>query len=298
MSRLGSRQPLRLLATEAPMSLYELAILGNVTPDNRQRLTDTLRNVIDDFGLVLGVELLVHDGASVVGRNKRAAFAAVYFGGDITADHEAVQELLRESAPVIPTVAIDGNFGSQIPDFLQFSNGLKRRADDPNMTELAAALLECVGLLRRQRRVFVSYRRIESRAAALQLHDLLSDRGFDVFLDTHNIRPGDSFQDVLWHRLVDSDVMVMLDTPGYFDSRWTREEIGRARAKDIQVLRVIWPEHTPNKLTDMAETVYLDAGELEGPDGPITHSRKRLCLRSSGCGAEALLRATCRLLES
>ena len=130
-------------------------------------------------------------------------------------------------------------------------------------------MLECVGLLRRQRRVFVSYRRVESRAAALQLHDLLAARGFDVFLDTHDIRPGDPFQDVLWHRLVDSDVMVMLDTPGYFDSRWTRQEIGRARAKDIQVLRVIWPEHTPSKLTDMAETVYLDAAELEGPDGPL-----------------------------
>src|SRR3546814_9098176 len=93
--------------------------------------------------------------------------------------------------------------------------------------------------------------------------------GFDVFLDTHDIRPGDPFQDVLWHRLVDSDVMVMLDTPTYFDSRWTRQEIGRARAQEIQVLRVIWPEHTPNKLTDLAETIYLDPKELEGPDGPI-----------------------------
>ncbi len=35
------------------------------------------------------------------------------------------------------------------------------------------------------------------------------------------------------------------------------------------MLRVIWPDHSPNKLTDMAETVYLDPGELEGHDGPI-----------------------------
>ena len=63
--------------------------------------------------------------------------------------------------------------------------------------------------------------------------------------------------------------MVMLDTPTYFDSRWTRQEIGRARAKDIQVLRVIWPEQTPNKLMAMAETVYLDRAQLEGTDGPI-----------------------------
>ena len=80
------------------------------------------------------------------------------------------------------------------------------------MSELASAILECVGLMRRQRRVFLSYRSVESRAAALQLHDLLTARGFDVFLDTHVIRPGDPFQDVLWHRLCDSDVLIMLDT--------------------------------------------------------------------------------------
>src|SRR3546814_16825784 len=93
--------------------------------------------------------------------------------------------------------------------------------------------------------------------------------GFDVFLDTHDIRPGDPFQDVLWHRLVDSDVMVMLDTPTHFDSRWTRQEIGRERAKEIQVLRVIWHEHTPNTLTALAETISLDPKELTGQDEPI-----------------------------
>lgn len=251
------------------MSLYELAILGSPTGVERETLTETLRGMVEDFGLTLGTDVLVHDGATVSGRDKRAAFAAAFFGAPNMADLEAARELVRASAPVIPSVAADGDFGGQVPDFLQPSNGLKRRADDAAMAELAAALLECIGLLRRQRRVFVSYRRVESRAAALQLHDLLSARGFDVFLDTHDIRPGDPFQDVLWHRLVDSDVMVMLDTPGYFDSRWTRQEIGRARAKDIQVLRVIWPEHVPSKLTDMAETVYLDPAELAGADGPI-----------------------------
>lgn len=251
------------------MSLYELAILGSPTGEERETLTKTLQVMVEDFGLALGADVLVHDGATVSGRDKRAAFAAAFFGATAFADLEAARELVRASAPVIPTVAADGDFDSQVPDFLQPANGLRRRADDPAMSELAVALLECVGLLRRQRRVFVSYRRVESRAAALQLHDLLSTRGFDVFLDTHHIRPGDPFQDVLWHRLVDSDVMVMLDTPGYFDSRWTRQEIGRARAKDIQVLRVIWPEHLPSKLTDMAETVYLDPAELAGADGPI-----------------------------
>jgi hypothetical protein len=251
------------------MSLYELAILGSVAAKDREALNDTLRDMIDDFGMVLGTDVLVHGADTINNRDKRAAFAATYFGGIPHADLEAAEELVRASAPIIPTVAASGDFATEIPAFLQFANGLNRRHGDSKLTELASALLECVGLLRRQRRVFVSYRRMESRGTALQLHDLLSARGFDVFLDTHDIRPGDPFQDVLWHRLVDSDVMVMLDTPSYFDSRWTRQEIGRARAKDIQVLRVIWPEHTPSKLTDLAETTYLEPAELLGPDGPI-----------------------------
>ena len=254
------------------MSLYEFAILGGVTPVERATLTATIGKMVGEFGLALGTEVIVHDGMSLARRDRHAAFASVYFGGDGREDLEAAREVVRASAPVIPSVRPGVDLGAAIPEFLRAANGLRRRADDLEMSELSTAMLECVGLLRRQRRVFVSYRRGESRAAALQLHDLLSARGFDVFLDTHDIRPGDPFQDVLWHRLVDSDVMVMLDTPTYFDSRWTRQEIGRARAKEIQVLRVIWPEHRPSRLTDLSETVYLDAGHLKGADGPIKGS--------------------------
>jgi hypothetical protein len=251
------------------VSLYELAILGDVTVEERARLTQTITEMVREFGLALGSDVMLRDGKGVGDRRLHAAMAAAYFGRTTQPDVQTARDLVRASQPVIPTVSAAADFGLTIPDFLQGFNGLRRRTADVEMSELAAAMLECVGLLRRQRRVFVSYRRTESRAAALQLHDLLTARGFDVFLDTHDIRPGDPFQDVLWHRLCDSDLMVMLDTPTYFDSKWTRQEIGRARAKEIHVLRVVWPEHMPNKLTDMAETLYLDLKELEGPDGPI-----------------------------
>jgi hypothetical protein len=251
------------------LSLYELAILGDVTGHDRARLSETVRSMVADFGLEIGTDVVIHDAATVGARDKRAAFAGAYFGGDPGRDLPAVEELLQSSAPVIPTIASDGNFATQIPPRLRFSNGLRRRADDPEMNELAAALLECVGLLRKQRRVFVSYRRTESRSAAMQLHDLLSSRGFDVFLDTHDIRPGEPFQDVLWHRLCDSDVMIMLDTPTYFEGKWTRQELGRARAKEVHVLRVIWPDHVASTLTALAETIYLNAGDLVAADGPI-----------------------------
>lgn len=255
-----------------PAGVYQLAILGDAEAAERQTLAETLNEMIAEFDLKLGEDVTLFDGDTVALRDPGAAFAAAYFASGRGGDADAVAALVQASAPIIPTIAPTGDF-QQVPDALRYANGLKRRADDPKMAELASSLLECVGLLRRQRRVFVSYRRTEARAAAVQLHDLLSSRGFDVFLDTHSIRYGDPFQDVLWHRLVDSDVLVMLDTPTYFESRWTREEIGRARAKDIQVLRVVWPDHTPSRMTDLSETFHLERADLEDADGPISEPK-------------------------
>lgn len=251
------------------MSTYEIGLLGDVTDADRDTLVAAITKCIADFDLQIDRDVMIRLGSAFDGRDRSAATAAAYFGGAVRADHEVTRRALAASLPVIPTIHAADNFATLVPAFLQSTNGLRLRDDDPEMQELAVALLECVGLLRRQRRVFVSYRRVESRNAAVQLHDLLSGRGFDVFLDTHHIRPGEPFQDVLWHRLCDSDVMVMLDTPTYFESKWTRQELGRARAKEIHVLRVVWPDHTPTKHTDFAETIYLDRAELSGGDGPI-----------------------------
>lgn len=255
------------------MSTYELAILGSVTPEQSETLTNTINSMVSDFDLELGTDVRVHGLDTLGGRDIHAGFSAAFFGGNNNGDLSIVRELVGASLPIIPVVGSTGDFGADIPDFLQFSNGLKLKNEDTEMTELAAAMLECVGLLPRQRRVFVSYRRTEARTAAVQLHDRLSAKGFDVFLDTHDILKGEPFQDALWHRLCDSDVVIMLDTPTYFDSRWTRQEFGRARAKEIQVLRVIWPEHKPNRITDLAESIYLDAAELTGADGPIVEAK-------------------------
>lgn len=255
------------------MGIYEFAILGNISSEQRHCLTTTIGKMVSEFDLKIGSEVEVYNARELATRDRASAFAAVYFGGSACTDLEATSAVFSESAPVIPVVDSLEQFSASVPDFLRASNGYCLRKEDPEMEELAAIMLECVGLLRRQRRVFVSYRRTESREAALQMHDLLTSRGFDVFLDTHDIRPSDPFQDVLWHRLCDSDVLVMLDTPTYFESRWTREEIGRARAKEIHVLRVVWPNHEPNKMTDLAETIYLEKEDLQEESGPVTSEK-------------------------
>ncbi|CAK3414530.1 toll/interleukin-1 receptor domain-containing protein [Vibrio crassostreae] len=253
------------------MGIYEFAILGNTTSEQRENLTKSIEEMASEFGLCVDDHVRIYDSETVMERNRSAAFTAIYFGGSPQVDIEAAQSIYDESVPIVPVVSRLELFSVHIPDFLQPTNGYCLNEQDPEMKELAALMMECVGLLRRQRRVFVSYRRTESRDVALQMYDVLTEKGFDVFLDTHDIRPGETFQDALWHKLCDSDVLIMLDTPTYFESRWTREELGRARAKEIHVLRVVWPNHIPNKMTDLSETIYLNNEDLENDSGPLTN---------------------------
>lgn len=252
------------------MSHYELAILGDVSPEERAQLDSTLAAMLAPYGLNLNAEVMLFDGSTVGRRNKHVAFAAAYFRGKGHSDEPVAAELVRSSAAVIPVVSKSGSFEADVPGCLQSANGYRLDpAADPEMSRLGSALLECLGLLQRQRRVFVSYRRVEARAAAVQLHDELSACGFDVFLDTHDIQPGEQFQEALWHHLCDCDVMVMLDTKTYFERKWTRQELGRARATGIHVLQVVWPGHTPDAQTNLAETIHLAPEELAAAEGPI-----------------------------
>lgn len=251
------------------MSDYEIGLLGGAGLRERDVLAATLGPTLRDLGLRVGRDVSIRLGDEFRGRSMRSAGAAAYFGMADPVMDANTRRAVADGLPVIPVVPPTGGY-DLVPEQLRSFNGLRLRAGDAGLEDLASALLDCLGLLRRQRRAFVSYRRIESRNAAVQIHDLLSGRGFDVFLDTHDIRPGEPFQEVLWNRLCDSDVMVMLDTPTYFASKWTRQEFGRARAKEIHVLRVVWPAHAPDPQTDFAETVHLDPADLVGGDGPIS----------------------------
>jgi hypothetical protein len=240
-----------------------LVLLGEWEPAVRTRLLATIAEMVTAQGLGMDDDVVVRDATHVGERDPKAASVLAYFAGGANPDAGIAADLLRRGVPTVPVVSAGGSFDRDLPDALKAPNGLRLRRSDPGMVELATALLECLGLLREQRRVFISYRRTESRNAAVQLHDLLNERGFDVFLDTHDIRPGEPFQEVLWHRLTDCDVVVMLDTPTYFERKWTREEFGRALAKKIHILRLVWPEHAPTRHLDAGEMVRLSRRDMQ-----------------------------------
>jgi hypothetical protein len=157
-------------------------------------------------------------------------------------DEDRLTILLGDGVLVIPIVQNIARFASLVPNALSHLNGIAVADCGADFERLAARVLEGFQLLRETRRLFISYRRLETSGVAAQLYEDLDAAGFDVFLDTHGVlRAGEPFQDVLWHRLADTDVAVVLDSPGFLASRWTQEELARANSSNIQILQVLWP---------------------------------------------------------
>ncbi|BDW97306.1 hypothetical protein MACH10_29910 [Thalassospira tepidiphila] len=245
--------------------LYRIVCRGAPTPDQLTELTGKLAEHLRQFGLAIGGEVEIIYPSSQYTHDPRVATTMVYFGA-VGAAEQDVNNVLDLGVPCLPVVSLLRVATHELPEVLQPLNAVGFDEPEQGMGRVVTALLEAVGLMSRQRRVFLSYRRTESRAAALQLFDALSSRVFDVFLDTHEIAPGEDFQAVLWHNLCDSDVLVVLDTPDYFDSRWTSAEFGRALAKQIPIYRIGWPDHTPSRqhAAHSVRTLTSDDFESDG----------------------------------
>lgn len=245
------------------MPLYQCLILGAPTAAQIATFSSTLDEALALFGLARGRDYTIDQGIQAHFSNVTAS-VAIFFGAADSAYPEA-PTMTRLGIPVVPLVSEAARVAAELPPDLRKINALISDPADTALRRVVGAALQCLGLLPAQRRVFVSYRRDESAEVALQLFEALSARHFDVFLDTHSVSAAADFQAVLWHRLCDSDVLVMLDTPNYFGSRWTTEEWGKAIAKNISMLQLVWPNHEPSRHSRLATMMRLVADDFDGP---------------------------------
>ena len=250
--------------TNAPA--YRLVIDGETA-----RFDDVLRRALSDafspFGLSIGDEVAVDIAPRAAAIVPGEAKVVLFFGSP--AAKIAADPKISPTDLLIPVVSDLSACSADLPPEVSAFNALPYSGSSAKQAEaLASAVLETLGLMPTKRRIFLSYRRAEAREAALQIHDALRARQFNVFLDTHEIRYGGRFQDALWHQLSDCDVLLMLDTTGYFASRWTEEEFGRAGNMRLGILRVGFPGVAPAPATTLTTTVGLDEVDL-CPDGRL-----------------------------
>jgi hypothetical protein len=243
----------------AMSAMYRVLVLGDTAGGIPAGIKARIVSAARPFGIELDDQLEFVESSNLAGST--AASVAVYVGSAPPPPFSN-HGVLGAGIPVIPLVSNRRDCAAELPTELQPFNAMSLSEDSEDA--IATAVLECLGLLHRQRRVFVSYVRAEAREVALQLFDELSKKQFDVFLDTHDVRPGEDFQAVLWHRLCDSDVMVMCDTASYFGRRWTREEYGKASIKKAAILRVAWPGVGTAPSFTATDTVALTEVDLTG----------------------------------
>lgn len=259
------------------MALYEIAVLGRPSDQQIAEMTAQFDKAAREFKLTAGTDIALSICPASFEPSERTCAAAVFFGypgGGVLSLKGVVDPV---ATPILPVASTAKAVSDEIPAELRSLNCLFADAAPPE--RIFAAVLACLGLLPRQRRVFLSYRRDEAMAAAVQLFAELCARQFEVFLDTHAIEAGVVFQEALWHELCDSDVLVMLDTPSYFASRWTNAEYGRALAKGIGVLRVQWPDATPSAKTATASRVELLKEELDANGMLVDAAVQRICVQ-------------------
>lgn len=257
------------------MTLYNLAVLGTPTQHQLHALTKFMESIAEQFSLRFGEDIVLNFQPENFQPPNRAAAAAIFFGGVDSKSISVSGIFDKNNIPILPVASTRKRINEEIPAELMPINCLFY--DELDNDRIHLALLECVGLLPRQRRVFLSYRREESTPAAIQLFSELSARQYEVFLDTHRIGPAVDFQETLWHQLCDVDVLVMLETPNYFGSRWTSAEFGRALAKSIGVLRIQWPDSTPSIQTATASRAELLQTEIDGNGRLSNDAIERIC---------------------
>jgi len=252
---------------------YQVGIIGR--PGGRDiTLAASLRKRITDLGID-GTALSLLAEGDLAGRDRKKPFIGVFFGYDHVTDidHPILRDLIGDSVVIVPLVPDLTSASAYVPKIIGHINCLQLSAADSDLERVVTVLFENFQLLRPERRLFISYRRVEAQSVAIQLYERLDASSFDVFLDTRGVSPAVDFQHVLWHRLADSDVVVLLDTPRFRESVWTVKELARANTTNIQILHLLWPGTVPDAASAFSEFYPLDASHFATAEQTGEHAR-------------------------
>lgn len=247
---------------ECMNSNYQLILLGDTRCEACRKVRKRFFELLSERGLEESLVVVLHGTKVLNGEyhSGKPTFA-FYFGSPRHGDKDvtAVQILLKNADAVYPVYFTAGKFEVEIPKLMKKINGVCYT--DDKLDSIVNVAFEELRLLRKRRRVFISYKRSDSAAVANQLYDVLSRHQFDVFLDTYSIRGAADFQLELYHRITDSDVLIQLNSPNFMDSDWCKKEITEANARQVGVLQVNWP-----KVRQGVEDQLCVVRELTGSD--------------------------------
>ena len=239
---------------------YQLIILGTTENPIVKEILNQIETKITDLKLPKNILNIINRDNIDEYVGNQPAFS-IYFGdkeGNFN-DLDITKKLIEDGTMILPIFYAD--FSKEIPKILENQNGIQ--FDNNELDRIANIVLQAFELLRNTRKVFISYKRSESTSVAIQMYEALESHNFDVFLDTHSIEKGEPFQDELWHRMTDCDVILLLNTPKFLDSHWCKEELAEAGSKQIGIVQLIWPNHTIESISHLSYPLNLESSDFE-----------------------------------
>ena len=195
---------------------------------------------------------------------------ALYFTDDVNSDKDVdlISILKRHSIFIIPIVDSFDNAGLLLPDCLKEINAARvvNKNDENGIIEVINHVLSNLGLMTKERNVFISYKRVDSQTLAHQLYDKFLLAGYSVFLDTENLSAGVNFQKSLRHRLADSFVLILLNSEHFFDSesKWTMEEYHVAQSLQIGICSIMMPTAKVKRDFNFSDFLRLEPFDFTG----------------------------------
>lgn len=235
-------------------SFYQLVILGNKNNDSDE-IIKQLGNKLSELRISKNVIKRINSN-NIDNHLIKSPTICLYFGNKEKKDKDIIDRFLSQNILILPLVSDVKEVPNEIPENLSVINCFEYNSQD-KIPEIVNLILEKFELLPQKRKIFISYKRSDSTKVALQLYSFLTEAGFLPFLDSFSIRPMLNFQEELKNYMVDCDLILLLDTKNFFDSKWTVEEFNQANALSIGIIRLIWPD------TDRSKNKESECGLFE-----------------------------------
>jgi hypothetical protein len=162
--------------------------------------------------------------------------------------------MARDAAvAVLPVVHSGADVQAVLPEILRPLNAVRW---EQHGDAVALDVLRLLGLVERHRRLFLSYRRQETSALAINLREHLSRRTFDVFLDRFSVPPADDFQRRIDIELSDKAFVLLLESTSAVRSQWVQHEVAFALSHGISLMALTLPDVTDDRVFSVIDEAF------------------------------------------
>lgn len=229
---------------------YQVVMMG--TPWNETEIIKSLHSFS-------GVEFVMIENLDF-----KEPYLCLYFGqtsGDshVTQDDEKILASFVQQRKILPVAKTAEDFKTNFPESLKELNGFFLNPSEPGaLLRLKNFIASYFGLIHANKKIFISYKRSDLSDLAQKIFTELIKRKYKPFLDSYSLEEGVDFQEYLRHELIDSDMILMLDSPSFFESSYCMEEFNIANQERIPILDIRFDIRDKSKLHSFCDFKEFD----------------------------------------